>query len=238
MKQTNLRVIVIDDDFMIANVQSKYVEQQLGYELVGVANNYEQTIARTRELQPDLLILDVYLPDRSGIEVLRTLRSEKIPCDVILITAAKEIDIIEEAFRLGIFDYLIKPFDLRLLQETLIKYRQFKHHLHSPAQPDQKFVEGLKKLRAPQQIAVQQMEKGIDTRTLDRIKQCMVRDNQFRSAEQIAQLAGVSRSTARSYLDFLTEQSVAEEYLQYGTVGRPLRLFRLKMNPEESVSPY
>jgi len=232
MAHGKLRVMVVDDDFMIANLHGKYIEQQEGYDLAGVAHNYEQTISRVKELKPDLLLLDVYLPDQSGIEALRTIRAEKMPCDIILITASKELATIEEAFRLGIFDYLIKPFDLALLKDTLEKYRRFKLHLQSSVQPDQKFVEGLKKLRAPQPSPAQQVQKGIDTRTLERIKEIMRQDGEYRTAEQFAVLTGVSRSTARAYLDFLVNQGVAEEFLQYGAVGRPQRLFRIKPEPE------
>lgn len=152
----------------------------------------------------------------------------KISCDIILITASKELPVIEEAFRLGIFDYLIKPFDLGLLKDTLEKYRRFKIHLQSNTQPDQKFVEGLKKLRASQSAPTQQVQKGINTRTLERIKEIMLQDNEYRTAEQFAVLTGVSRSTARAYLDFLVTRGIAEEFLQYGAVGRPQRLFRIK----------
>jgi response regulator of citrate/malate metabolism len=231
MKRTKLQVMVVDDDFMIAKLHGKYIEQQEGYELAGIAHNYEQTLARLRELPPDLILLDVYLPDRSGIEVLRAIRAGKIPCDIILITAAKEIDVIEEAFRLGIFDYLIKPFDLDRLKDTLDKYRLFKTHLRSPVQPNQEFVEGLKKFRSAKPPTTNELQKGIDPRTLERIKGCLQGDWEFRSAEHIARAAGVSRSTARAYLDYLRERGIAEEFLQYGTVGRPLRLFRLKKDP-------
>jgi response regulator of citrate/malate metabolism len=229
MKQErNHRVLVVDDDFMIARLHGKYISQQEGYDLAGTAHNYEETLTRIRELAPDLLLLDVYLPDRSGIEVLRTIRSEKIPCDIILITAAKEIEIIEEAFRLGIFDYLIKPFDLELLRDALNKYRLFKTHLLSPVQPNQEFVEGLKKIRAAKPRTDQHKQKGIDQRTLARIQDSLEEARAYRSAEQIALVAGVSRSTARAYLDHLIEQELVEEFLQYGTVGRPLRLFRIR----------
>ncbi|WP_282936229.1 response regulator [Paenibacillus sp. RC67] len=227
MKSTNLRVLVVDDDFMIAKVHASYIELQEGYELVGIAGNFEQTMELARELKPELLVLDVYLPDRSGIDVLRTLRSDKISCDVILITAAKEIGIIEESFQLGIFDYLIKPFDLDLLKETLEKYKLFKIHLQSLAKPDQQFVEGLKKFRSSKPSVGQQPQKGIDLRTLERIKQTMLQNENPCSAEQIAHLSGVSRSTARAYLEYFIEQGIANEFLQYGTVGRPQRLFCL-----------
>jgi len=228
MKRVPIRVLVVDDDFMIAQMHGKYIGQQDGYELTGIAHNFEQTMTRARELQPDLILLDVYLPDRSGIEVLRAIRAENIPSDIILITAAKEIDIIEDAFRLGIFDYLIKPFDLALLKGALEKYRQFKDHLLLPVQPDQRFVEGLKKFRSAKPLSAQQIQKGIDIRTLERIRHCLAQEDESRTAEQVALAAGVSRSTARAYLDYLIEQGIAEEFLQYGTVGRPQRFFRLK----------
>jgi response regulator of citrate/malate metabolism len=223
-----MRVLVVDDDFMIARMHGKYIEQQEGYQAVGIANNFEQAMTLARELRPDLILLDVYLPDRSGIEALRAIRGEQLPCDVILITAAREIEIIEDAFRLGIFDYLIKPFDLDLLREALGKYRQFKSHLLLGVQPDQKFVEGLKLLRAAKPASTPQAPKGIDVRTLELVKNALALDRDYRTAEQVAQAVGFSRSTARAYLDHLFEQGELEELLHYGTVGRPQRQFRLK----------
>ncbi|WP_187128431.1 helix-turn-helix domain-containing protein [Brevibacillus massiliensis] len=90
-------------------------------------------------------------------------------------------------------------------------------------------MEGLKKFRAAKSQTVQPLQKGIDSRTLERIKQSLLQGQQAYSAEQIARLAGVSRSTARAYLEYLTEQGIADEFLQYGTVGRPQRLFRMKV---------
>ncbi|GFO55712.1 transcriptional regulatory protein [Geomonas sp. Red276] len=223
----SLKVLVVDDDFMIARMHAKFIEQQEGYRPVGIAKNFQETIELARELRPELILLDVYLPDRSGIEALREIRGENLPCDVILITAAKEIETIEEAFRLGIFDYLIKPFDLDLLKGALAKYRQFKSHLLLGGNADQKFVEGLKQFRGPK-TAPQQLPKGIDQRTLELVKGVLIADASFRTADQIAQTAGLSRSTARAYLDHLVEQGMVEESLQYGAVGRPQRQFRLK----------
>jgi response regulator of citrate/malate metabolism len=238
----NLRVIIVDDDFMIAKLHANFVGMQDGYSIVGVAHNYDEALSMIRTLKPDLLVLDVYLPDHSGIEILRAIRAENIACDSILITASKEIVVIEEAFRLGIFDYLIKPFDLDLLKNTLVKYSQFKIHLQSSGRHDQKFVDELKKYRAANPPMTQTLSKGIDARTLDRIKQCLSEDNTFRSAEEIAQISGLSRSTARGYLDFMVAQGIAEEFLQYGVVGRPQRLFRLKtgirkthVNPDDPL---
>jgi response regulator of citrate/malate metabolism len=223
-----LRVLVVDDDFMIAKMHGKFVDAQPGFTWVGTAHNYEQALELIRETKPDLVVLDVYLPDHTGIELLRTIRSRNIRCDVILITAAKELAVVEEGFRLGVFDYLIKPFDLHQLQESLEKYAQFQYKLAAAKEVDQAMVNNLKKLRSPSaSAAADHLQKGIDRRTLDRIKRAMEQTREFQSAEQIALLAGVSRSTVRNYLVFLAEEGIVEELQQYGTVGRPQRLYRL-----------
>lgn len=223
-----LAVLVVDDDFRIAQLHARYVEQQEGYRLVGVAHDCAEALAKARELRPDLVILDVYLPDRSGIEVVRGIRDAQLRCDVILITAAKELEIMDEAFRLGIFDYLLKPFGPDILKDALAKFRQYRAQLDSSSEPDQGFVEGLKRLRAARAPAALQPQKGIDARTLERIAGILRSAEAPSTAEQIGRLAGVSRSTARVYLNHLVERGDADQVLQYGTVGRPQVLFRRK----------
>lgn len=222
-----LRVIVVDDDFMIARVHAKFIESQKGYSVVGITHNYEQTLAQVLEQRPDLLVLDVYLPDGSGVDLLRTLRSRGIPCDVIFITAAKELEIAEEGFRLGIFDYLLKPFDLDHLKDSLIKYQQYRTRLANSSNLNQAMVDDLKKMRSMGTGNSKQLQSGIDYRTLEHIKECLINTQGFHSAESIAKFAEVSRSTARMYLAYLVEENVVEEKLQYGTVGRPQRLYRI-----------
>jgi response regulator of citrate/malate metabolism len=226
MSHKVLDVLVVDDDFMIAKMHGKYINSQNGYELVGIAYNYEQALSAITELKPDLILLDVYLPNHSGIDLLRTIRSHNSPCDIILITASKEREIVEEGFRLGVFDYLIKPFDLKHLTNALIKYAQFREQLSSNAELNQDTLEALKKLRAPK-ASLNQSQKGIDFRTLDRIKHYLALQPDYQSSDEIALTAGVSRSTVRNYLTYLIEENIVEELLQYGTVGRPQRLYRL-----------
>lgn len=221
-----LRVVVVDDDFMIAKVHAKYIEAQQDYQVVGIAFNYEQAMLKVMEFIPDLLILDVFMPDRSGLELLRTIRIQRIPCDVILITAARELDVVEEGFRLGIFDYLIKPFDLDHLKDSLIKYQQFKTRLLNSSNLNQAVVDDLKKIRSTG--SSKQLQTGIDFRTLELVKHCLIQSGEFQSVEKIAKTAEISRSTARMYLAYLVEEKIAEEQLIYGTVGRPRNLYRIK----------
>lgn len=224
MAEKPIRVIVVDDDFRIAKMHTKFIESEMGYQVVASTHNYEQTFAEITKERPDLLILDVYLPDKSGIDLLRTIRSLHIPCDVILITAATETEVAEEGFRLGIFDYLIKPFDLDHLKESLVKYQQYRNRLSASANLNQSMVDDLKKIRSVG--PTKQLQSGIDFRTLEHIRESLIKIGDFQSAEDIAQLAKVSRSTVRTYLTYLVEEKKVEEKLQYGVVGRPQRLYR------------
>lgn len=230
MTAAKIGVLVVDDDFMIAQMHATCVAREDGFEVLGSAHSCKQALAMAKEIKPELIVLDIYLPDRSGLEVVRGLRTAKLQCDVILITAAKERAIIEEAFQVGIFDYLVKPFRLERLQDSLRRYTLFRAQLASSAvAPDQGFVDQLKGLRAaqPSPASEAQTQKGIDARTLDRIQEVLRDATEPISSEQVAQLAGVSRSTARAYLKWLVEQGAASELLQYGVVGRPRVLFAL-----------
>jgi response regulator of citrate/malate metabolism len=227
MNHQLLRVMVVDDDFMIAKLHGKFIASQKGYQLVGSAHCYEEAITIMDMVEPDLILLDVYLPDRSGIELLRSIRLQNRRCDVILITASKELEIVEEGFRFGIIDYLIKPFDLTQLQTALLKYAKFKSRLSSSSQLDQGTVNDLKKLRVSESTFLPINQKGIDLRTLEKIKKCISYSPDPLSADQIAKLAGVSLSTTRTYLSFMVEEQELIEEQQYGTVGRPLRMYRI-----------
>lgn len=227
MSKQLLRVLVVDDDFMIAKLHGKFIASQKGYQLAGTAHNYEEALEMLEQVKPDLLLLDVYLSDHSGIELLRTIRSQNRRCDVILITAAKELEIVEDGFRFGIIDYLIKPFDLNQLQTALLKYAKFKIRLSASCQLDQDTVNDLKKLRISESTSLPLNQKGIDLRTLEKIKKVLSQSHGPLSADQIAKLAGVSLSTTRTYLTYLVDERELIEEQQYGTVGRPLRLYRM-----------
>lgn len=223
--ENEIKVLVVDDDFNIARMHSQFVTSVKGYHALGVALNYEQALAHISKQQPDLLLLDVFMPDQSGIDLLRVIRAKQLPCDIILITAAKELQVVEEGFRLGIFDYLIKPFDLEQLQTTLKKYLKYRRRLASLSNVNQEAVEDLKTLRATS--TQPSTQKGIDARTLSRIKDYLTNVREFQTLDDIVKGTGVSRSTARNYMTYMVQVNQAEEMLQYGTIGRPQALYRI-----------
>ncbi len=117
-----IRVLVVDDDFMVARIHVGFVERVEGFEVVGVAHSGAEAAEAVATLRPDLLLLDLYLPDRFGLDLLADLRTAGHPCDAVVITAAKEGDAVRAAVRIGVTDYVLKPFGFGDLEERLLRY--------------------------------------------------------------------------------------------------------------------
>ena len=117
-------VLIVDDDFMVAKVHAGFVAALDGFEVVGTASTGAQALAEVDRLRPDLVLLDVYLPDMTGLEVLRRLRAGGSPVDVIVISAARDVDSIRSALHGGVLHYLVKPFDRAHLRDAAARLRR------------------------------------------------------------------------------------------------------------------
>src|SRR3954467_14491242 len=115
-------VLIVDDDFMVAKVHAGFVAALEGFEVVGTASTGTQALEDIARLRPDLVLLDVYLPDMTGLDVLRRLRASGWPADVIVISAARDVDSIRSALHGGVLHYLVKPFDRRTFEARLRDY--------------------------------------------------------------------------------------------------------------------
>ncbi|MGV9900086.1 response regulator, partial [Streptomyces tendae] len=120
-------VLVVDDDFMVARVHRAFVERVEPFRVVGVAGTGEQALAAVEELRPDLVLLDLYLPDVFGLDVIPRLRGAGHDCDVMVISAAREADAVRGAVRHGVVDYLLKPFEFEDLRVRLERYAVQRH---------------------------------------------------------------------------------------------------------------
>ncbi|MNV74547.1 Transcriptional regulatory protein CitT [compost metagenome] len=151
--------------------------------------------------------------------------------DVIMITAAKEVEAIREAIRSGAFDYIMKPLVFNRMQETLLRYLDFHselnrlHYSGSINQSDvDRLILGTTKKDTRSEITY--LPKGIDKLTLVKIVQAISAAANGISADQIAKEIGVSRSTGRRYLEHLVSSGEVFADLTYGVVGRPERVYR------------
>lgn len=220
-----IRVVVVDDDVMAASVHRQYVERIPGYEVVGEAHTGAQALALVNELRPDLVLLDVYLPDISGLDVLRRMRQpDSAPVDVIAITSAKDVATLRRAMRGGVVQYLVKPFFFDTFKERLERYASLRTRLERMREASQAEIDRLYALLRTH--GTDRLPKGISAPTLGAIVEVVRETHDELSASEVARLAGVSRGTARRYLEFLAETGSVELTLRYGSTGRPEHLYR------------
>ncbi|PSF13304.1 two-component system response regulator [Marinobacter fuscus] len=227
---TPIRLLIVEDDRKIAEIQRRFVERLDNVELCGIAH----TLADARDLAdvmaPDLMLLDVYFPDGNGLDLLRELRANDSHTDVILITAAKEVDTLRSALRGGVFDYILKPLVFERLQEAVNRYREHLQQLATLNQLAQKEVDALLPRGSREQDAPEtqaRLPKGIDALTLENVREILTEGGRW-SADDMGRRMGASRTTARRYLEFLVGTGELSAEVQYGSVGRPERYYLLK----------
>ncbi|MFI6503616.1 response regulator [Nonomuraea typhae] len=212
-------VLVVDDDFMVAKVNSGFVGMVEGFRPVGAAHTAGQALSAVRDLRPDLVLLDLYLPDRFGLEVLACLPRE---CDVIVISAAREVETVRRAARHGVAGYLLKPFDFDDLRVRLEKYAAQRASRTITTQAD---VDRLLAGTAPRTTGTP--PKGMSAETAGLVRQALAAG--ALSATECAARIGISRVSARRYLEHLAATGQATVSLRYGTTGRPERRYRLSL---------
>jgi response regulator of citrate/malate metabolism len=220
-------VLVVDDDFMVAKIHTRYLATVNGFRVIGTVHTGTEALAALGEFHPDLMLLDVYLPDMTGIEVLRRARQDFPDVDVIVVTAARELDTVREAMQGGAVSYLVKPFEYEALGERLEHYRRTRSVLSTSDIADQKQIDQLFGLPAESGAAPHaDLPKGLSRETAIAVLGILSREEPISSTE-CAQRIGLSRVSARRYLEHLERTDVVEVTLKYG-VGRPERLYRLR----------
>ena len=219
-----IRVVVVDDDFRIAGIHAAYVGKVGGFEAIAQAHTAAEAVDAVDRLRPDLLLLDLYLPDEHGLDLAARLRRERHPpVDVIVITAAKDADSVRAAMQGGALHYLLKPFSFPALRDKLLSYAQMRSRLDTLHEPDQRNVDRVfGALRAPDQLAG---AKGRSPHTLEAVERLLASGAEM-SAAEVAEMTGMSRATAQRYLSHLHEIGRVEIRLRYGSGGRPEHRYR------------
>lgn len=229
----DIEVLIVEDDLRIAEIQKRFIEQLEGFQTVGIAESYIEAKSYMELLQPDLILLDVYFPDMNGLDILKEAKQQPNQMDVIIITAAKEIDKVQEAIRIGVFDYIIKPVIFDRFKNTLIRYREY-HTKLVELRKDQLLVTQeqvdalLRKDIDSYSSDKSLLPKGIDPLTLVKVLEVLKLVTNGVTAEFVAKEMGVSRTTARRYLEHLIAEEKIAADLAYGTVGRPERVYMVK----------
>ncbi|UJL47662.1 response regulator [Virgibacillus sp. NKC19-16] len=220
-------IVIAEDDFRIANIHEAFLGKMDGIKVIGKALTGEQTLSLTKELKPDLILLDIYLPDYLGTDLIPKLRDVHPRADIIIITAAKEKELLEESMRKGITNYLIKPVSLDRFATILNEYKKQKDLLKQKEYIDQATVDELLLPSMNRQAEEGSLPKGIDQVTLAKVQHMMEEEKKSWSAQEMGKQIGSSRTTARRYMEYLVSEDVAKVEQEYGIIGRPERRYSL-----------
>ncbi|MFZ7101563.1 MAG: response regulator [Peptococcaceae bacterium] len=223
------RVFIVEDDPMVLNINQKYVSRLSQFEVAGMSGSGNEALRKITELQPDLVLLDVFMPEKDGIEVLHQIRNLAANTEVILLTAAHDTDTITQAFRLGALDYIIKPYEFSRLNQALDSFLQRKSALSGTGTLTQKELDKLQTVpkNNPAPTAKQRLPKGFDQITLEKVRSVLSQTTNPISTKEVADSLNLSRITIRRYLEFLADSGEITVDLEYGKMGRPTKVYAL-----------
>ena len=217
-------VVIVDDDFMVARAHERIVSQMPGFRVVGVAHSGAQALELIASLQPHLVLLDLYLPDMSGLDVIRNVRKSEHAIDFLVLSAAREADMVTAALQGGVVSYLLKPFKIVELQARLAAYSERVRVLNRPGdlrQSDLDLALGASSGPRPGATA---LPKGFSKETAALVENELTTTPDI-AASECADHLGLSRVVARKYLEHFVSIGSAAVSLRYGNTGRPQRRY-------------
>ena len=228
MSEHPITVLVVDDDFRVAGVHVGFVEAVPGFQVVGTAHTGAEARALAASLRPELVLMDVYLPDEDGLEVVRSLLADPAPPAVLMISAANDLGTVRRAVQFGALHYLVKPFGFAELAERLAAFRRAQDDLaRFPAVATQQDVDRIFDLLRPATAAQADAIRRLAP-TLQAVFDAVSGSMSSISASDVAAAVGVSRTTAQRALTQLEQSGVLRLELRYGATGRPEHRYAVK----------
>lgn len=227
-KSSAFDVVIVEDEPYLAGLHRDFIEQNFALRVVGIAGTLEQARVLLEQHQPRLVLLDNYLPDGQGVELIDSELLRRFDCSVIFITAASDMQTCSHAMRSGAFDYIIKPVSFHRLRSSLERFIQLVETLRHVKVVDQTALDRLFNLPAITATSTPST-KGIEPSTLERVQRIFIeKPDTTWSVEQVVENVGISKTTCRRYLEYCVEMGFILVEMQYGNIGHPRRLYRKK----------
>ncbi|OLR94607.1 response regulator [Actinokineospora bangkokensis] len=218
-----IRVLVVEDNPVAADAHRQYVDRVPGFRVVAVTHSGRDALRLLEGTPVDLVLLDLYLPDTHGLDVVRAMRAGGVAADVITVTSARDLAVVRAAVSLGVVQYLLKPFTFAALRDKLEAYGRFRAR-DGEAAGQAEVDEVFGTLRGAENLA---LPKGMSAETLEAVVAALRGAGEGLSAAAAGERVGASRVTARRYLEYLADNELVVRRPQYGGVGRPEVWYRL-----------
>ena len=197
-----LRVLVVEDEPIAAEAHTAYVGRVDGFEVVATVGTSQAALKTLHDREIDVVLLDMNLPDRHGLDVVRAMRAAGHRADVIAVTSARDLDVVRAAVSLGIVQYVLKPFVFATLRERLLAYRAYRDQVATGAEVGTQAE--VDEVFAGARVAAEaRLPKGMGEELLARVSRLLRDADGGRSASELGDELGVSRVTARRYAEYL-----------------------------------
>jgi response regulator of citrate/malate metabolism len=222
-------VLVVEDEPTAGEALVRYVERVQGYTVVGHVRTGAEALQRLSTDRVDLVMMDIYLPDMSGLEVLRRMRWAGNMADVVAVTRARDLSVVRAAASFGATQYLVKPFTSATVRQRLERYQRYRSMLpEDERRLAQHEIDHL--LRGPRGGIGDDLPKGISPESLRAVVSALEQAGTTTgaSAVEVADSSGTSRVTARRYLEYLHSCGIVVRGARYGGAGRPEVEYRLR----------
>lgn len=227
-----IKIMIVEDDPMVRKINENYSSQFKSMEIVSSVADIDEAKEYLLNNEINLILLDVFLPSGNGIDLLKWIRAKEISSDVILITAENKINSINEAFRYGVMDYLVKPFTFERFEEAMKKYLMRFKEIESSDRIGQeyidKYITGINLDKDKKDSKEKVLIRGLNIDTYNQIKDYIDGLSDSNTAEVIADGVGLARVTVRRYLDYMVKEGELKLIRVYGKVGRPIHLYKRK----------
>jgi two-component system CitB family response regulator/CitB family two-component system response regulator MalR len=216
-------VLIVEDDPMVAMINKKYVNSFEGFSVVGCVSKRGEFFDLISNGKIDLIIMDVYMPGRTGLELLKEMREVGYTIDVIMVTAANSVEEVKNAFAYGVVDYLVKPFEFERLKEALEKYEA---RAVVFAEKDSFQQSEIDKLHSSQSIE-EELPKGIQNKTLNKIIKLMEDEDKIWTIKDLSERLMISGVTIKKYMDYLEKSEKIRATIFHRQRGRPEYRYKL-----------
>lgn len=224
---TGLNILIVEDETPLAEMHAEFIKKNEMCKQIWLAGTLSQARMMIERFKPNLILLDNYLPDGKGIELVEELSQNKFQGGIIFVTAASDMETVSDAVRYGVFDYLIKPIAYERLEQSMQRFSHFCEALKENQDVTQRHVDDIFNTFARGERK-QSLPIGIDELTLEKVKRLFEQSAESYTAETVAKDMGLSRTTARRYLEFCANEGFLQAEIVYGKVGRPQRMYRKK----------